>query len=250
MASGASLDPRQSAQILTATQPSIKREARESPRWTRLIADSRWPRSALWFIFADSMKKPRVVPVILAAGPSPRLGFPKALARFGRKTALKIALANCAGLASPIVVLGYQSARVRPLVPRRAQTVLNRNWRTGQLNSVLTGLRCVPKNSAFLIYPVDHPLLRRSLISRLVAAFQSRKKDEKIFMPRFRGRAGHPVVLAPELRSELRGARTAREVVYRDLDRIHYVRVHTATIWEDFDDPASYRRCLRRFQRK
>ncbi len=196
------------------------------------------------------MKKPRIVPIILAAGPSPRLGLPKALVRFGRKTAVEIAVENCAGLARPVVVLGHQAARVCRSVPRSARIVVNHDWRTGQLSSVLAGLRCVPRNAAFLIYPVDHPLLTRSLLRPLVAAFLSRGERVKIVMPRFRGRAGHPVILALELCSELRRARTAREVVYRDLRRIRYVNVRTAAIWEDFDSPASYRRCLRRFQRE
>jgi CTP:molybdopterin cytidylyltransferase MocA len=195
-------------------------------------------------------KTPRIFPVLLAAGSSVRLGFPKPLARFGGKTALEIAVANCAGLRPPVVVLGDQAGRILPGVPRGARVVIHRRWRAGQLSSLLAGLRQVPRGADFLVYPVDHPLLTRGLVKRLVAGFLRRGRRQKIVLPRRGRRVGHPVVFSAALRGELLRARTAREVVYRDRERIEYVRVRSAAIREDFDTPASYRRCLRQFRRE
>jgi CTP:molybdopterin cytidylyltransferase MocA len=200
------------------------------------------------------MTTPNIVPILLAAGSSAQLGFPKALAGFGGRTALEIAVRNCFGLAKPVLVLGDQAARVRaarccsPLYARNdVQVVVNRRWRAGQLNSVIAGLRRVPRNAAFMIYPVDHPFLTPRLIRRLVNAFEARAVHQTIIMPRFAGRAGHPVILAAELRNELRRARTAREVVYRDLRRIRYVDVASSAICLDFDSRASYTRLRGQF---
>src|SRR5580693_8365243 len=82
----------------------------------------------------------KIVPIILAAGSSKNLGTPKALARFGRKTALRIAVENCSGLEPPLVVLGCDVKLVRPEVPCTARIVLNLKWREGQLNSLLCAL--------------------------------------------------------------------------------------------------------------
>ena len=192
--------------------------------------------------------KTALVPIILAAGPpssSARRAtkdFLKPLARFGKKTALEIAVENCAGLARPVVVLGYQAARVRPAVPRGARVVVNRRWRAGQLASLLAGLRRVPSGSAFMLYPVDYPLLTRATIRRLVKAFRLRRARQEIVAPVFQGRSGHPVLFAAGVRAELKQARTAKEVVYRDRRRLRLAPVGTSAIWLDYRTPSAYRR--------
>jgi molybdenum cofactor cytidylyltransferase len=188
------------------------------------------------------------VPIILAAGPSRHLPFPKALAVFGCKTALDIAVANCAGLARPIVVLGSDAKRIRPAAPENAKVVMNPRWREGQLSSLLAALRHVPVRSAFLLYPVDHPLLQKKTIQQLVKAFRARKASETIIMPRYNGSFGHPVILAADLRKEIMTAATAREVVYRVPERIKVFNARTSAIYDDFDTPESYRACVRKFQ--
>jgi CTP:molybdopterin cytidylyltransferase MocA len=190
----------------------------------------------------------KIVPIILAAGSAERLGFPQALARFGRRTALEIAVANCRGLARPIVVLGDRAEEIRKTAPRGVRVVVNRRWREGMLGSLLAALRHVPANAAFLIYPVDHPGIGRRLVERLSRAFAARKPGELIVMPRRGKRSGHPVIFGPELRRELHAARTAREVSYRDAARVRYVPVRSGAIFEDFDSPASYRRLMKKWR--
>ena len=196
------------------------------------------------------MKRRKLFPILLAAGSTPHLEFPLPLAQFRRKTALEIAVENCAGLQRPVVVLGCRAAEIRRFVPRGVRVAINRNWRSGQLSSLRAGLRRIPRDAAFLIYPVDLVLLTPRLIHRLVIAYEKRSANEKIIMPRDGRRAGHPVICAPELREELRRARTAREVIYRDRSRIKLVAVKTPAIWEDFDSPASYARVLRTLARR
>jgi len=187
------------------------------------------------------------------------MGFPKALACFGRKTALAIALENCAGLAQPIVVASPTLAKllagaVAALHERRySRLVVHRRGSRGQLGSLLAGLRLVPAETAFMIYAVDYPLLTAAVVRRLVEAFKTRLARQSIVLPRYRGRAGHPVIFAPELRRELDCAESARAVIYRDPRRVKFVTVRDASITKDFDTPAAYRRVLgeylRRFRR-
>lgn len=188
--------------------------------------------------------------VILAAGRSARGNVLKPLARFEDKSALEIAIENCAGLARPVVVLGHQAARVRRAVPRGVSVVVNRRWRAGQLGSLLAGLRRVPAGAAFMLYPVDYPLLTRTEVQRLTKAFRARRAGEEMAAPVFRRRSGHPVLFSPAMRAELKRARTAKEVVFRDRTRLRLVPVGTEAIWQDFRSPASYRSRLRAYARR
>jgi molybdenum cofactor cytidylyltransferase len=190
----------------------------------------------------------KIVPIILAAGSSKNLGTPKALARFGRKTALRIAVENCSGLEPPLVVLGCDVKLVRPEVPPPARIVVNPRWRKGQLSSLLCALACIDPTAAVLVYPVDHPLLEKRIVTQIVSEFRRRESPEEIVMPRHRGRYGHPIILSSALRNELSTAMTAREVVYRIPERIRVFNARTTAIYKDFDTPETYVRCLRKFK--
>ena len=145
------------------------------------------------------MNRTRVFPIILAGGDSSHLGYPKPLALFEGRTALELAVESCSGWETPIVVLGHRAAEIRSHVPAGARMVINREWRKGQLSSLLAGLRAVPRGAAFLLYPVDQPLLTGSLVMRLVRAFEKRGPGKLIVMPRKAKRSGHPILCAGEL---------------------------------------------------
>ena len=191
-----------------------------------------------------------IIPIILAAGPSPNLPFPKALAQFGRKSAIQIALANCQSLAKPIVALGSDASLIRHRLSQSVRVVINRHWRNGQLSSLQVALKKIPSNAAFMIYPVDHPLIRPATIRQLVRAFRTRSARHEIVMPRHKRSFGHPVIVAPAVRPEFFSAPTARDVIYRHPDRLRIIRVSTSSIFDDFNSPESYARCLKKYRHK
>src|SRR5258706_189554 len=95
-------------------------------------------------------KREEIIPIILAAGSSRALPFPKALALFGTKTALQIATENCSFSSKVLVVLGADAQRILPVVPKATQVVINRKWREGQLSSLQAALKNIEPNAAFL----------------------------------------------------------------------------------------------------
>ena len=195
------------------------------------------------------MHKPeKIIPIILAAGSSQALPFPKALAPFGKKTALEMAVENCSFLGRSLVVLGSDAERILPSVPKSAQVVVNRRWREGQLSSLLAALENLASDAAFLIYPVDHTLIKRNTVEQLVRAFRARSSPQEIVMPRHKGAYGHPVIVSAAVRPEFFTAQTAREAIYRVPERIRVLKVRTPSIFEDFHTPESYEECLRKFK--
>jgi CTP:molybdopterin cytidylyltransferase MocA len=193
-------------------------------------------------------KRELIVPIILAAGSSQGLSFPKALAPFGGKTTMQIAVENCLVLGRPLAVLGSQAKRILPEVPKACQVTINRNWRQGQLSSLQEALKSIPPDAAFLIYPVDHPLLKRGTIVQLVRAFRTRPASQEIVMPRHGSTYGHPVIVSAALRAEFFEGRTAREVIYRVPERLRILDVRTSSVFEDFNSQESYELCLRKFK--
>jgi CTP:molybdopterin cytidylyltransferase MocA len=197
------------------------------------------------------MRKPeKIIPIVLAAGSSPALPFPKALAPLGEKIALEIAVENCSFLHETLVVLGSEANRILPAVPKSAQVVINHRWREGQLSSLQAALENIPGEDAFLIYPVDHVLLRRNTVEQLVRAFRSRSTSQEIVMPRHKGAYGHPVIVSAAVRPDFFTARAARQVIYRLPERIRVWNIRTSSIFEDFNTPESYESCRRKFARR
>jgi CTP:molybdopterin cytidylyltransferase MocA len=193
-------------------------------------------------------KREEIVPIILAAGSSQRLPFPKALALFGKKTALEIAVENCSFASKVLVVLGADARTILPGVPKSAQVVVNRRWREGQLGSLQAALKNIQRDAAFLLYPVDHALITRKIVEQLLRAFGQRLASEEIVMPRHQAAYGHPVIVSAAVRPELFDAKTAREVLYNAPQRIRVLDVNTTSILQDFDTTESYEECLRKFK--
>ena len=139
-----------------------------------------------------------IVPVILAAGASSRMGRPKALCDFDGRTCIELALDACrqASLAPPIVVLGFQAATIRRRVRfGNATVVMNEGAERGQTSSLKAGLSALPDHAeAFLLYPVDFPLVCAAELGLLVTAWRARSSGRRIFIPSHDGRRGHPVL--------------------------------------------------------
>jgi CTP:molybdopterin cytidylyltransferase MocA len=193
-------------------------------------------------------KREEIIPIILAAGSSKALPFPKALALFGKKTALDIAVENCSFSKKVRVVLGADARRILPAVRKSTVVVINHKWREGQLSSLQAALKSIEPGAAFLLYPVDHALITRKTVEQLVRAFHSRSASEEIVMPRHRDTDGHPVIVSSAVRAEFFEAATAREVIYKAPKRIGLLKVKTSSILEDFDTMRSYEECLRKFK--
>jgi len=141
-----------------------------------------------------------VAAVLLAAGGSRRLGFPKQLVRWRTRPllahaldAIRAALPN----APIIVVIGAHALRVRLAVRRTAPAaivVTNARWADGLATSLRAGIAAVPRvNRAALITLVDQPRVDGRALRRLLRAW--RRKRGIPAAARYDGRAGVPAVL-------------------------------------------------------
>jgi molybdenum cofactor cytidylyltransferase len=185
------------------------------------------------------------------------MGQRKECLRFGDLTCLDLAVDACAraGLGQPIVVtrterqeqlFAHLQARARP-----ARFAINHTPDLGQTSSLRAGLRSLPTDArAFLIYPVDFPLVRASDVERVCDAFVKAGPDVTVVAPSFARRRGHPVAvdarLAPALLALPEDA-SAREVLAAQAGCTRYVEFSDDRVLTDMDTPDDYERCLARW---
>lgn len=197
-----------------------------------------------------------VVPLVLAAGASTRMGRPKAALPFGDTTALGVVLAACerAGLATPIVVAGADPSAVRAAAGSRAMTfVENPRWADGRATSIQAGLAALPADAdAFLLWPVDVVLPGPDVVAALLAA-RTREPARLAWVPSHAGRRGHPVLFARAVASRflaLGPDASARDVV-RALaaeDALAHVETADPAVLLDMNTPEEHAERVRAWQ--
>jgi CTP:molybdopterin cytidylyltransferase MocA len=154
----------------------------------------------------------RIACVLLAAGGSRRLGFPKQLVRRRTRSLLAHAVAAARGALphSPlIVVLGAGALRLR-LAARRAaprvDVVYNARWADGLASSLRAGLAAArPPVDAVLVTLVDQPKVDARALERLLTAW--RRRPGVAAAARYSGRPGVPAVLPRRYWRALRALR-------------------------------------------
>jgi molybdenum cofactor cytidylyltransferase len=165
--------------------------------------------------------------VILSGGASRRMGTPKALLPYYGGTFLEhlLKVTDHPRIGWRRVVLGADalaiSEGVEKLLPAD-EVVINENWEAGQLSSIQCGLRSLPAGvDGMLLCLIDHPLISRELVGKLVARFYDSGKS--IVLPVYNGRRGHPVIFGSRLYEELLSAPLetgARAVVWAHSEEV------------------------------
>ena len=189
--------------------------------------------------------------VILAAGDSTRMGFPKALLLTRDGTPFVVAIASsfaAAGIQDIVVVTGRDHERISDVLAKRdlairPRVVRNPDPSRGQLSSLLEGMEAVvaPDTQALVVTLVDVPMLDPQTVRLVVAEWQ--RTQAAIVRPAIGDRHGHPVVFHRRLFAELRAAPAdagAKAVVRAHAHEILNVPVADEGCLVDVDTPQDY----------
>ena len=197
--------------------------------------------------------------IVLAAGPSSRMGFPKALLDFrGAPFVVRVLEAlEALDIKVRVVVLGLDAARIRPALANRDCVVVENPdidaGPIGSLRAALAALRIV-QPTAVLVWPVDRPHVRIATIERLIET-QARTGAEAV-VPVFGGRRGHPVIWAgSSLEKLVAGPGATRTGVPPPMLEVYLgdaaeVPVDDPAIVDDVDTREDYERLLRGISRE
>ena len=198
----------------------------------------------------SKLEKQPVTGILLMAGLSSRLGFPKALLPYGRKVLVERVLEQtlASRLDRVILVLGCQARKILSALGSfqgspRLEVVVNRRYDRGLSSSIRAGLRVLdPSASGVMFILGDQPLLNTATIDRLIQAF--RRHRLPIVVPLYGRRPGNPVIIGRELLPELqrlRGDTGGREIIRKNPDWVLNIPIRPQYIgwdvdtWEDYD---------------
>jgi molybdenum cofactor cytidylyltransferase len=199
--------------------------------------------------------------ILLAAGESRRMGYPKPLLRLGSRTFIEILVAAMLpSVARLIVVVGAHAGAVRGAISShpRVAVVENPDYLRGQLSSIKVALAHVrPDAAGALIHLADQPMVRADTFAGVIDGYRraggrwrhawasAARPRGCIAIARYQGRRGHPVLFSRELFGELAAApedQGARVVVAADPARVSYVDVNDAGVVTDLDTPEDLER--------
>jgi molybdenum cofactor cytidylyltransferase len=186
-----------------------------------------------------------ITALILAAGQSKRMGQPKMLLPWGRRTVLEqvIATFKAAGVDDLLIVTGGAREQVEALAGNSARRIFNPNYAKDEmLSSVQVGLAGLePGTEAVLIGLGDQPQVQERSVRLVLDEY--RNSGASIVVPSFQMRRGHPWLVARSHWDEILGMQSPaslRDFLNSYRDEIRYVVCDNDSILQDMDTPEDY----------
>ena len=143
--------------------------------------------------------------VILAAGDSTRMGFPKQLAEVKDKPLLELVIEKVnSNFELSTVVLGYENELIEEKINfYNSNILINENWEEGIVSSIRTALFFYQEQKQIenlVFFLGDQPEVR----DEVIIALQNNEMDNsKILIPQYRYKLGFPVLVPRPFWSKL-----------------------------------------------
>ncbi len=185
----------------------------------------------------------RSVAVVPAAGSAERFGGKKLLTLVdGEPLRDRTISALLNGGVDQIIVVVAPDADelkrdVNAFSDPRVWPVVNPDPSRGMFSSLQAGM-AEAEGDALVVLPADMPFVQSGTVAILLDVFASRPA---VVSPRYEGKRGHPVILPPQLRDEIRAADpaiTLHHVLKRHPDLRVDVDVEDRGVVRDVDRPA------------
>jgi molybdenum cofactor cytidylyltransferase len=183
--------------------------------------------------------------IILAAGESRRMGYPKMLLDFGGITMLEKVIRNvkATSVDDILVVLGAYRDEIQRIAEKTGvRYCYNDIYKEGMLSSVQCGFRNICAGTeAVLVFQGDQPLITPAVTDLVINKF--RRGSKGILMPVYKNRRGHPLLIAGKYFGEIerldsqKGLRSLSEIFSNDVEE---VAVDDDAILRDFDTFEEY----------
>lgn len=195
----------------------------------------------------------KIPAIILAAGKSERFGAPKVLQTFAGQPFLRriVNSLRTAGVAEILLILGHNAKKIIPALPEtgKLKILVNERFETGQFSSLQSGIANLPAgSSACILCLIDQPFLSGDTVKQLRKTGQ--RNPDKIIIPTYQNRGGHPVYLPRNLFGSVIGepsSHSLRDVLQKNRNLIIRREIADPFIVEDIDTIADLKRLEKRF---
>lgn len=184
--------------------------------------------------------------VVLAAGASSRMGSPKQLMKFNKKSLLQntIGAALQTGIRPVIVVVGANKDLVeKEIMNPGIKVIRNLQWKEGMASSLRSGLSAAQKHHPYIdgiIFMVcDQPFVNSALIDSLLNA--QRETGKPLVACSYGDRLGTPALFHKSLFEELlqlKGDTGARGIIKKHEDLASVIKFPEGII--DIDTPEDW----------
>ena len=185
--------------------------------------------------------------IILAAGASKRMGFPKQLIEICGEPMIRVVVSKIHGLGfgEVVLVLGHSAREILDALGsylERLRIVFNDRYMEGIATSLIAGVKALEgRVEAFIVILSDQPFVRPSTILNIAKAYREardRGADPVMVIPTYSGARGNPVLISSEIIPEileLSGDVGARILIERHKDNVLYVDTSDPGVVIDID---------------
>jgi len=192
---------------------------------------------------ADLQINRKIAAIVLGAGLSTRMnGYPKPLIKSDGRFFAEYIYDNLIklDLSAFFFITGYKSKTVEKYLSccSRFVFIYNENYRLGQFSSLQCGIQAAynadPEITNILITLADTPFINQETYRLLMSA-----PPDKIIIPSYNNRAGHPVIIPRVIADKMLKApvnSTAKKIINEHKYIIHYAIVDDPGIFNDYDN--------------
>ena len=143
--------------------------------------------------------------VVLAAGDSTRMGFPKQLAEIKDKPLLELVIEKVnSNFELSTVVLGYENELIEEKINfYNSNILINENWEEGIVSSIRTALFFYQEQKQIenlIFFLGDQPEVKDEVIFKLL---NNESHNSKILIPQYRYKLGFPILIPRQFWSKL-----------------------------------------------
>lgn len=189
----------------------------------------------------------KIAGIVLAAGESKRMNRQKMLLPFEGSTIIETVVDKAiqSNIPECFVVLGSHAESIKKQLEGRAvQFIENRDYQTGMLSSVISGInRISTETDAAIILLGDQPMVEIQVINQLIKSYLKSLKG--IVIPVYRAKRGHPILIDLKYREEINNLNPEvglRELMMNRADDILEIEVDSEKILNDIDTPEDYKK--------
>jgi molybdenum cofactor cytidylyltransferase len=186
--------------------------------------------------------------ILLAAGKSERMGTCKQLLDIGGKTAIQLCIENLlkAEFYDITVVTGcFHNEIEKSLSGYDVKFAVNDNKNSDMAESIRIGFKKTDiekkqdsEISGIMIHLSDHPLVKPSTLKKIAEEYSI--SNDRIIIPVYNGRKGHPVVLPGYILRKIETGGTLRDLISAENARVKPAEVDDMGILFDMDTPDDY----------